>query len=33
SIQDQLDWFKAENLIKPEITFETVVDTSYVKTT
>ncbi|MEL6297654.1 MAG: ABC transporter substrate-binding protein [Pseudomonadota bacterium] len=32
SIQDQLDWFKAEKLVKDSITLETLVDTSYVKT-
>ena len=30
SVVDQLDWFKAEGLIKPGITFDTVVDSSYV---
>lgn len=29
SIQDQLDWFKAEKLVKPEITLETLVNPSY----
>ena len=32
SIKDQLDWFKAEKLVKDSITFETLVDSSYVKT-
>ena len=32
SLQDQLDWFKSEDLIDQDITFETVVDTSYVET-
>lgn len=31
SIQDQLDWFKAEKLVKDSITMETLVDPSYVK--
>ncbi len=31
SIQDQLDWFKAEKLVKQSITFDTLVDSSYVK--
>lgn len=30
SVVDQLDWFRAEGLIKPGITFDTVVDSSYV---
>lgn len=30
SIQDQLDWFKAEKLVKESITFDTLVDSSYV---
>ncbi len=30
SIQDQLDWFKAEGLVKDTITLETLVDGSYV---
>lgn len=32
SIQDQIDWFKAEKLVKPGVTLETLVDRSYVKT-
>jgi NitT/TauT family transport system substrate-binding protein len=32
SIQDQIDWFKAEKLVKDTITLETLVDKSYVKT-
>ncbi|MFQ5624174.1 MAG: ABC transporter substrate-binding protein [Paracoccaceae bacterium] len=32
SVTDQLDWFKAENLVSGDITLETVVDTSYVET-
>jgi NitT/TauT family transport system substrate-binding protein len=32
SVQDQLDWFKAEKLVKDSITMETLVDTSYVAT-
>lgn len=31
SVRDQLDWFKAEKLVKDSITFETLVDPSYVK--
>lgn len=31
SIQDQLDWFKAEKLVKDSITMETLVDPSYAK--
>ena len=31
SIQDQLEWFKAEKLVKDSITMETLVDPSYVK--
>ena len=30
SVQDQLDWFKKEQLVKDHVTFETVVDPSYV---
>ena len=30
SIQDQLDWFKAEKLVKDTISFDTLVDASYV---
>ena len=29
SVNDQLDWFKSEGLVKPEITTETLVDSSY----
>ncbi len=32
SIKDQLAWFQAEKLVKDSITFDTLVDTSYVKT-
>lgn len=32
SIQDQLDWFKAEKLVKDTVTMDTLVDPSYVKT-
>jgi NitT/TauT family transport system substrate-binding protein len=32
SLQNQLDWFKAEKLVKDSITLETLVDPSYVKT-
>jgi NitT/TauT family transport system substrate-binding protein len=31
SIQDQLDWFKSEKLIKDNITIDTLVDSSYTK--
>ncbi len=31
SIKDQLDWFKSEKLVKDSITFETLVDSSYVE--
>jgi NitT/TauT family transport system substrate-binding protein len=31
SVQDQLDWFKAEKLIKDSITIDTLVDASYSK--
>lgn len=31
SVKDQLDWFKAENLVKASITTDTLVDTSYVE--
>ncbi len=31
SVRDQLDWFKAEKLVKDSVTFETLVDPSYVK--
>lgn len=32
SIKDQLEWFKAEKLVKDSITFDKLVDGSYVKT-
>ena len=32
SVQDQLDWFKAEGLVKDGVTIDQLVDTSYVKT-
>ena len=32
SVQQQLDWFKAEKLVKDSITLDTLVDKSYVKT-
>ena len=32
SVGDQLDWFKAEKLVKDSITYETLVDSSFVKT-
>ncbi len=32
SLQDQLDWFKSEDLVDQDIAFDTVVDTSYVAT-
>lgn len=32
SLQDQLNWFKAEDLVDADIAFETVVDSSYVDT-
>ena len=31
SVQEQLDWFKAEKLVKDAITLDTLVDKSYVK--
>ncbi len=31
SVKDQLNWFKSEGLVKPSITPDTLVDTSYVK--
>ncbi len=31
SVRDQLDWFKAEGLVKGSVTFETLVDPSYVR--
>ncbi|SDJ08511.1 ABC transporter substrate-binding protein [Lutimaribacter saemankumensis] len=32
SVQDQLDWFKAEGLVKDSVTMDMLVDTSYVST-
>ncbi len=32
SVQDQLDWFKSEKLVKDSVTMDTLVDPSYVKT-
>lgn len=32
SVQDQIDWFKAENLVKASVSMDTLVDPSYVKT-
>ena len=32
SIQDQLKWFQSEALVDADITMDTLVDTSYVKT-
>jgi NitT/TauT family transport system substrate-binding protein len=32
SLQDQLDWFKAEKLVKDAVSLETLVDKSYVRT-
>ncbi|WP_457649534.1 ABC transporter substrate-binding protein [Profundibacter sp.] len=32
SVMDQLDWFKSEGMIKDSVTYETLVDDSYVKT-
>ena len=32
SVQDQLDWFKAEGLVKDSVTMDTLVDPSYVAT-
>jgi NitT/TauT family transport system substrate-binding protein len=32
SVRDQLDWFKKEKLVKDHVTFETLVDPSYVET-
>jgi NitT/TauT family transport system substrate-binding protein len=32
SIKEQLDWFKAEKLVKSSINMDTLVDSSYVKT-
>ena len=32
SVTEQLDWFKAEGLVKSDIDLDTLVDTSYVKT-
>jgi NitT/TauT family transport system substrate-binding protein len=31
SVQDQLDWFKSEGLVKDSVTFDTLVDPSYVE--
>ena len=31
SIKDQLNWFKSEKLVKQQITFDTLVDSSYVE--
>ena len=33
SVNDQLDWFKSEDLVDQSITIDTLVDSSYVKTT
>jgi len=33
SVQDQLDWFKAEGLVKDSVTIDTLVDPSYVEAT
>lgn len=30
SVIDQIDWFKSEGLVKPDVTFDTLVDPSYV---
>ena len=32
SVEDQLEWFKSENLVPAGITMETLVDTSFVET-
>ena len=32
SVMDQLDWFKSEGMVKDSVTYETLVDDSYVKT-
>lgn len=32
SVRDQIDWFKAEGLVKPSVTMDTLVDPSYVET-
>ncbi len=32
SVTEQLDWFKSENLVNSDITLDTLIDTSYVKT-
>jgi len=32
SVKDQLEWFKAEGMVKDSVTYETLVDDSYVKT-
>ena len=31
SVRDQIDWFKAEDLVDPDVTFDTLVDPSYVE--
>ena len=33
SIEDQLEWFKSEDLVPAEISLEELVDTSFVETT
>ncbi len=33
SVEDQLNWFKSENLVDAKVTLETLVDASYVETT
>ena len=33
SVQDQLSWFQSEGLVSADITLDTLVDSSYVKTT
>ena len=32
SVTDQLDWFKSEGLVKDSITYDMLVDSSYVQT-
>ena len=32
SIEDQLNWFKAEGLVDGSVSLETILDTSYVET-
>jgi NitT/TauT family transport system substrate-binding protein len=32
SVQDQLDWFKSEGLVKDSVTMDMLVDSSYVQT-